>query len=68
MRLADSDPRKRLTAEAINAALVRVADLWPEGLEAVPGSHEVAIKRDADTLRTLAEFWTAVRVMFEDNE
>lgn len=40
-----------LDGERVAAALTRVNDLWPEGLEAVPGSHEVAVKRDADTLR-----------------
>jgi hypothetical protein len=47
-----------LNAERIAAALVRVANLWPEGLDAVPGSYEVALKRDADTIRALAEFWS----------
>lgn len=46
-----------LTPERIASALVRVNDLWPEGLDAVPGSGEVALKRDADTLRALATFW-----------
>ena len=46
-----------LTPERVESALRRVADLWPEGLDAVPGSYEVAMKADADTLRALATFW-----------
>ena len=49
-----------LSDERVAAALRRVEDLWPEGLEAVPGSYEVAMKQDADTLRALAEFWRRV--------
>jgi hypothetical protein len=50
-----------LNEDRVTAALVRVADLWPEGLDAVPGSNEVYLKRDADTIRALAQFWRHVR-------
>jgi hypothetical protein len=52
-----------LTQEHVGALLVRVADLWPDGLEAVPGSYEVALKRDADTIRALAKFWRDVQLL-----
>jgi hypothetical protein len=50
-----------LSSERIEAAIMRVNDLWPEGLDAVPGSYEVEIKRDADTLRALATFYRNFR-------
>jgi hypothetical protein len=52
-----SADRESLTPALVSSALLRVADLWPEGLGAVPGSYELALKRDADTIRALAQFW-----------
>lgn len=46
-----------LSESRIARALRRVEGLWPNGLGAVPGSDEPALKDDADTLRALAAFW-----------
>lgn len=48
---------KSLSSDSVNDAMQRVEGLWPDGLDAVPGTHEVGLKRDAETLRALAEFW-----------